>query len=287
MLAAENAQAVLVLDLHTGKLEHAIQPLQRPHAILLPRGDNRIFVTDGGVGALRVFNATDYAPLKTIPLLVDADSITYDAAKHLLYIVNGGGDAHQTYSMINVVNTATEAKAGEVKVDGDTLEALRLEPGSSRLFVNVASKNEVAVIDRDRLAVTGTWPVTGGKRNVAMGLDAASHRLFLGCRDGHLVVMDTGNGKEVASLPIDPGVDDIEFDAGSRRIYASSGGASGQAGSVSVYQEESADQYRLLGKVATAPGARNSLLSASRHRYYVSVPQHGTKAAEVLVYQVQ
>jgi hypothetical protein len=90
---------------------------------------------------------------------------------------------------------------GGIKVDGDTLEAMALETGSRRMYINNSARNSVEVIDRDERKVVETWPVTLAKMNVAMALDEANHRLFLGCRDGHLVVMDTQTGKELQALP--------------------------------------------------------------------------------------
>ena len=39
-----------------------------------------------------------------------------------------------------------------------------------------------------------------GKRNVAMALDEAGHRLFVGSRSGAISVFDAGTGKDLTSL---------------------------------------------------------------------------------------
>lgn len=279
-VTAEDAKSVLVYGLSDGKLIHTMGDISRPHAVLIRDDINRIFVTDGGTGDLKIFDSKTYALLNTVKLKLDADSIGYDPQTHLLYIDNGGGDVKETFSMISIVNTDTGAKVGDIKVDGDTLEALRLERSTPKMYVNNRAKNQVEVIDREKRAILASWPVTGATMNVAMALDEAHRRLFLGCRSGHIVVFNTETGKQLQALPIEKGVDDVVLDAASGRIYASCDGA------INVYQETDADHYRSLGKVPSGPGGRTSSLSPELHRYFVAVPAHDALPAEILIYEV-
>ena len=93
-------------------------------------------------------------------------------------------------------------------------------------------------------------------------------------------MIDTQSGKEITVLPITKGVDDLVFDATSKRLYASCDG------DVSVYQQNAPDTYKLLGKVPTGPLARTALLVPPINRYFVAVPQHGTTNAEIMVFEV-
>ncbi len=277
----EDYKSVLVLDLRRGNILHKIDGIGRPHAILYREDRNRIYVTDGAEGALKIFDGTTYALVKDVKLLVDADSIGYDPATKYLYIDNGGGDAHQDYSMLSVVDTTAGQKVADIRIDGDTLEAMALETSRPRLYVNNKAKNQVAVIDRNKRVLLDSWPITKGKNNVAMALDESDHRLFVGCRSGQIVVLNTENGMEVQALPIADGVDDLAYDPESKRIYAATDG------SVDVYQKYDADRYESLGKVPSAPLARTARLVPQLNRYFVAVPAHGATGAEVLVYQIQ
>ncbi|HEV2499376.1 MAG TPA: hypothetical protein VGY31_07360 [Terriglobia bacterium] len=279
--AAERYHAVLVFDLHSGRLIHTISGIGIPHAILYREDLQRIYVTDGGAGALRIYDGKTYQLLKTVKLLVDSDSIAYDASTKDLYIVNGGGDAHQTYSTISVVNTTMGEKVADMKIDGDTLEAMAIEQSSPKMYVNNRAKNQIEVLDRKKHTILTVWPVTLAKVNVAMAFDETHHRLFVGCRSGAIVVFDTRTGKEVQALPIGRGVDDLVFDPASKRIYASCG-----AGSIDVYEEQGPDHYEHLGSVPTSLSGKTSRLIPQLHRYYVAVPAQVTTPAKVLVYEV-
>jgi DNA-binding beta-propeller fold protein YncE len=277
----EDNHAVLVFELKTGKLLHTIKGIGKPHAILYREDLNQIYVTDGDAGDLKIFDSKTYALKSSVKLLEDADSIGYDPVTKYLYIDNGGGDVHETYSMLSVVDTTTGKKVADMKIDGETLEAMALESSSPKMYVNNKAKNRVDVIDREKREILASWPITKGKTNVAMALDENNHRLFVACRSGDLIVFDTSSGKELSSLSIAQGVDDLAFAKDNQRIYAAADGF------VDVYQEQSPDDYKLLAKIPSGPSGRTARLVPELKRYFVAVPQHDTVPSEVLVYEVQ
>src|SRR5579863_3178649 len=254
-VVGEEAQQVLVFDLATGKFVRAIK-VDHPHAVLYREDLQRIYITDEGKGVLNIYDGKTYDLLKTVALKVDSDSIGYDPATHYLYIDNGGDNAHETFTMLSVVDTTAATKLADIKVDGDTLEAMALEKSGDRLFLNNPAKNEVEVIDRKTNRITASWPVKLGKGNATMALDESAHRLFVGCRSGAIVVFDSQTGKELQALPVGKGVDDLMFDPANKRIYATAGGA----GEVEVYKETDADHYQSLGHAPSGTGAKTGLL---------------------------
>src|SRR5580700_4748445 len=155
----EDYHAVLVLDLVSGKLIAEIPGIGKPHAILYRADLDRIFVTDGDAGALKIFDGKTYRPAGAIPLAKDADSIGYDAASQRLYVVNGGKDAGRPYSMVSVIDTTAGKKLTDIRIDGETLEAMALDTFRPRLYVNNRSRNQVTVVDRWKNAVVASWQV--------------------------------------------------------------------------------------------------------------------------------
>jgi len=275
---AEMSKEVLVLDLNTGKIIHEIKNVMKPHAVLYRSDLNRIYITDGVDGALKVFDGATYAFLQKIDLEKDADSIGYDPSRKLLYVVSGGKDAGQTSSLLSVIDITTNKKVTDIKIDGDTLEAMALDLFRPRLYLNNPAKSEIEVIDRWNNKTVAAWPVTMGKRNVAIALDEAHQRLFAGCRNGQAVVFDSNTGKELQSFPITPGVDDLTYDAASKRLYATGGGF------VDVIGQDDADHYKSLGRIEAGSQARTALLAPELNRYYVAVPQSGSTSASIAVF---
>jgi DNA-binding beta-propeller fold protein YncE len=282
-VAAESAHQVLIFDMKSGKYLRSIEGIEIPHAIFVREDRNRIYVTDGGAGAVKVYDGNTYALLKSIPLKLDADSIGYDPATHFLYIDNGGGDAHESFSMLSVVDTTHDTKVADIKIDGDTLEGMAMEKSTEKLYVNNPAKNQVEELNRKARSITASWPVTLGKRNVAMALDEASHRLFVASRSGNISVFDTTTGKEITSMPIGKGVDDLAFDPATKRIYAPCGGD----GLIYIYEPSTTEKYKLAGKVPSGPGGKNALLDKSLGRYFAIVPPKGTTAGAVYAYALE
>lgn len=274
----EKNQEVLVLDLNTGKLIHEIKGILKPHSVVYRADTNRIYITDGEEGSLDVFDGTTYALLQKIALEKDADSVGYDPSRKLLYAVSGGKDAGKPYSFLSVIDTTANRKTVDIKIDGDTLEAMALDLFRPRLYLNNPAKSEIDVIDRWSNRVIATWPVTMGKRNVAMALDEAHQRLFAACRSGQVVVLDSNTGKELQAIPITAGVDDLSYDAASKRLYAAGGGV------VDVIGQDDADHYKPLGKVEAGPQARTALFVTALDRYYVAVPQSASGSATIAVF---
>ena len=169
---------------------------------------DRLYVTDGGDGSLKVYDGESYRLVDRIALLKDADSIGYDMSRKYLYIDNGGGDVGQSYSMLSVVDTTASKKLADIKIEGDTLEAMALDNYRPRIYVNDKAKNHVVVIDRLKNTIIATWPITLAKGNVTMALDEQRQRLFVGCRDGKIVVFDSNTGKELQTLPITQNTDE-------------------------------------------------------------------------------
>jgi len=278
----EGYNSVIVFDDASGKILHVIKGIGVPHAVLFRSDLNRLYVTDGQPGALKIYDGKTYRLLKSITLLTHTDSVKYDPATKYLYIVTGGKQAHQSHTMIAVVDTTSEKLLGEIPVDGDAVEAMAIESNGARLYVNNTARNRVDVLDRKTRKVIASWPITLGHDNTSMALDEARHRLFVGCRSGSLVIFNTQTGKELGSLPMETGVDDMIFDPSTRRIYASCGGG---AGMVYVYVEDG-NHYRVLARVPSGPMGKTSLLSDELHELFVAVPRHGSTDAAILVYAV-
>ncbi len=278
----EDNKSIEVYNIRTGKFVHSIKGIGVGHSVVYREDIDRIFVTDGSDGDLKIFNGTTYELLKTVKLLADSDATGYDPATHYLYIADGGLDAKLNYTFLEIVNTDTGEHVGQIKIDSNRLEAMVVEKSGSRLFLNMTEKNSIGVIDRKKQAVAAVWPLSGCKVNASVAMDEKNHRLFAACRDGNLNVLDSDTGKVLQNLPISTGVDDMIFDPASQRVYVAAG-----EGYVNVYKEIDPDHYKAIGKVPTGPLGKTGLLVPALNEYFVAVPPHGDKCAEVMVFAVK
>ena len=282
-LTAEENGKVQVLDTNTNKLIHTIEDLQAPHAILYRRDLKKLFIVDGDASAVKVYDSDSYQMTGEIKVAIDADSIAYDPATNYMYVVTGGREAHTPYSLISVIDTNNSKKLRDIKINSNHVEAIVLEKSGPRLFCNITGQNAVGVLDRSKSTLTATWPLPAGdKQNVAMALDEANHRLFTVTRaPGKLIVLDSDSGKVIASLPAVGLVDDMSYDAQHKRIYL----AGDQ--SLDVFEQKDPDHYALLARIPGSFRAKTGILVPELNRYYLAVPHHENKDAEVRVYEIQ
>ncbi len=282
-LAGEDHKTVEVFELKTGRRLKSIAGFGAPHTIFYLPATDRILVTDGDKGMIQILRGSDYQFVGHIDDLAGADSAKLDAAAQILYVVTGGKDVPLDYSFLVAIDLNTNKKIAQLRFESNHVEALALESGTPRLFINITDKHEVAVVDRKSMQEITRWPITVAAENSPIAYDQAHRRLFIVCRKpGMLVVMDSDTGKIVANLPAAGRSDDIAFDSAKGRIYVPGG-----EGYISVFQQQSPDQYQLVAKVTTEPGAKTCLLVPDLARYFVAVSPGETKAtAKVLTFQM-
>ena len=246
------------IDTDTGKVLGDIPGQVRSHGVAIVPKLNRGFITDGGgTGAIIVFDLKTYATLGRIPTMPDSDGIIYDAKLDKVLAVSGDGNALMTFS------PDIDPKTGKVDTIqlGGAPEFLASD-GSGKVFVNLEDKDVVAVVDLKSRTVVSRWPVAPAGHPVGMAIDAASHRLFIGCRNPQrLVVMNDETGKVDAALPIGAGVDATA--AGAGLAFASAGD-----GTLTVAAEK-AGVFQVQQVVKTPTGARTMGMNAETHRLFL------------------
>jgi DNA-binding beta-propeller fold protein YncE len=281
-VAAEENSKVLVFDLRTNKLVHIITDLKRPHAMLFREDLKKLFVVDGDLPGCKIYNSDTYQAMSTIKLLNDADSMLYDPAAKHLYIVNGGREAHLSYEFISIVDTTTDKLLTEMKIDSDHLEALAMEKSSPRMYVSITGHDAIGVIDRETSTLMETWSIADqGSQNTPVALDEPDHRLFTVTRKpGKFLALDTNTGRVVFSVPTVSHADDLTFDERMKRIYIAGDGF------LDVFKQSDPDHYDLMERVPTRFRAQTALLIRELNTYYVAVPHHEDKPAEILLHKI-
>jgi len=282
-LTAEENGKVQVLDTNTKKLIHTIEDVKAPHAILYLQDLKKLFIVEGDASAVRVYDSDSYQAVGEIKVSIDADSIAYDPATNYLYVVNGGREAHTPYSLIIVIDTNNSKRLRDIKINANHVEAIVLEKSGLRMFCNITSQNAVGVLDRNESALAATWWLPpGDTQNVAMALDEANHRLFVVTRKpGKLIVLNSENGEVIADLPAVGLVGDLSYDAKQKRLYL----AGDQF--LDVFDQKDPDHYVLLARIPGSFRAKTGILVPELNRYYLAVPHHENKDAEVRVYEIQ
>jgi DNA-binding beta-propeller fold protein YncE len=171
--------------------------------------------------------------------------------------------------------TAIDAKTGKIAATsadlGGRTEHLAADE-AGHVFLNMQDRGTLLKLDARDLKVLDTWPLAPCAQPSSMDIDRPHGRVFIGCRSGLMTVVDGTTGKVVATQPIGPGVDAMEFDAANGLVYVSTGGGGGV---LSVFHQDSPDQYTLAENVKTLPGARTMALDHKTGIAYLPVADVG------------
>jgi len=248
----------MVVDVATGKAVHDIAGQVRSHGVALVPAAGRGFISDGKLGAAIVFALNSGAALGQVAAADDADSIIYDPASNQVLVFCG--DAHRMVALAPDVNPKGGVASATVDLGGSPEFAVA--DGRGKVFVNIADKDEVAVVDTKQMKVIARWPTGQGQRPTGMAMDRASRRLFVGCRNQKLVVMNADDGKIMADFPIGAMVDATAFSDG--MVFASCGD-----GTLTIVREVSADQFELAETVKTEMGARTMAVDGHSGTVYL------------------
>lgn len=258
LLYVTRATHTMVIDVSTGKTVHDIPGTARAHGVALVPDAGRGFISDGKGASVIVFDLNTGATLGKVPAAEDADGIIYDpASKHVLVFC---GDAHEMVAIAPDVDPKGGMASATIELGGSPEFAVA--DGNGRVYVNIEDKDEVAVVDTRAMKVVARWPLGSGKHPTGMSMDRASRRLFVGCRNGKLIVMNADDGKIVADFPIGAFVDATAFDSG--LVFASCGD-----GTLTVVREVSPDKFELAETVKTQIGARTMAVDHNTATIYL------------------
>ena len=120
-------------------------------------------------------------------------------------------------------------------------------------------------IDTKTHQIVNTWPIAPGEEASGMAIDVAHHRLFLGCHNKLMVMMDSTNGNVITTVPIGDRVDANEFDPGTQYAFSSNGD-----GTVTIAHEDTPDKLTVVQTLTTERGARTMALDPKTHRIYLA-----------------
>jgi DNA-binding beta-propeller fold protein YncE len=272
-VANQSNDTLDVVDVKDNKLMKQVSGQKQIHGIAYAADLDRIFVGNGD-GVCNALDGRDYTLLKSIPVR-DADSVRYDPRTRHVFVA---GDKR-----LAVIDAATLDVVTNIELPAPP-HGFQIDRASPRGYVNTGVPCQVTVVDTDKNKVVTGYPLGTHKGIGPLTLDEAARRLFVGLRrDPRLAMLDQDSGKEVASVHIPEGSDDMSFDGDAKRIYISC-----SSGFVAVLHQIDADHYESVATIATARGAKTSAYNPATKRLYVVVPRQPAKERpEVWVYQAR
>lgn len=263
LFIARRELGVNVVNVDTHQLIGAIKNTSGVNGIALVPEFNRGYATLGEEDLVAVFNLTTLAPIGEIIVGKDPDCITYDPATKRVFTINGEGES------ITVIEAASGKVVGTIPLPSKKTE-FAVADGKGKLFVNLQDKNEVVVIDTNSLKIINQWSIGNGKKPTPMAIDVEKDRLFVGCRNQFMVIIDAQTGTILAELPVGPGIDAVVFDPVTQLIFGSNAD-----GTMTVIKETAPGQFSVVDTIQTLPGAKTMALDPKTHNIYAVTAKFG------------
>ena len=256
----------MVIDLAKDSVIGDIPNTLGIHGVAVAPELNRGFTSNGRDSSVTIF---DYKTLATITVVKiparNPDAILYDPATKRVFTFNGGT------SNATAIDATNGAVIGTVDLGGKPETAVS-EGG--RIYANIEDKSEIAVFDPKTLAVESRWPLAPCEEPSGLAIDRVNRRLFAGCGNKTMAVVDMNTGKVIASPAVGAGVDAAGFDPSTGLAFTSNG-----EGSITVVHEDNPNKFTVVETVTTQRGARTMAVNPKTHRLYTVTAEFGPTPA--------
>lgn len=249
---------VQVVDPEKGTVIAEIPDTPGVHGIALAHDLGKGFTSNGRENTVTVFDLKTLKETSKIKLegAENPDAILYDPASKRVFTFNGRS---KNATAIDVANGTV---AGNIPLDGKPEFAAA--DGKGMVYVNIEDKSELTSIDARKATVVNTWKLEGCEEPSGLAMDQKTRRLFSGCHNRVMAIVNADTGKVVTTVPIGEGVDANAFDPGTNLAFSSNGD-----GTLTVVREEPADKFSVVQNAETQKFARTMALDPQSHDVFL------------------
>ena len=266
-LYLSHGSQVEVLNVDTHEKVGVISNLQGVHGIAVAPKTGRGITTNGRTNTATVFDLKTLAVIVELPTGKNPDAVLYDNFSQRMFVFNHSGGS------VTAIDIANGKVVGTLELGGEGVEA-GVSDEKGTVFVNLEDKNEIVAFDAKALTVKNRWSIAPGEEPTGLAMDRDTHRLFSTCHNELMMVVDSDNGNIVAQVPIGKRVDGVIFDPTLKLAISSNG-----EGTITVVQEISPKEFKVIDNVKTEGGAKTITLDVKTHHIFVSTAQRGETPA--------
>lgn len=270
-LYVTHATKVVVIDTQKDEVLGEIADTPGVHGFVIAAELGRGFSSNGRENKASIVDLKTLRTLSKVDTGENPDAILYEPGQKEVYTFNGRGQSATVFEAVTGKVVATIPLGGKP-------EFAQADPSAGRVYVNIEDKNEVIAIDTKTHQIVKHWPIAPGEEATGMDIDAAHHRLILGCSNEKMIIMDNTSGKVVASIDAGKGIDATSFDVSNQLAFASAGGS----GTVTIAHEDTPDKFTVVQTLTTEHSARTMTLDTTTHKIYLASAQFEAPAAPPL-----
>src|SRR3984893_13759411 len=146
--------------------------------------------------------------------------------------------------------------------------------GKGTVWDIIESKSLVLKIDAKEIKILAEWPIGPACEGPSgLAIDLANRRLFAGCNNEKMSVLDADSGKVLQTLPIRVHIDAVAYDPKTKLIF------NANRSSVTIIHQDTPDQYSVVQNLETLQGTNTLALDLKTGKIYLSTAKFGPPAA--------
>jgi YVTN family beta-propeller protein len=253
---------VIVYDMDFDTIVRHIPNTDGSHGIALADREKKGFISCGHSNSVLEFNLLNFDTIKRIPVGIKPDAILYDYFSARVFVMNAGSNS------VMVIDAFKGTVLDTIKLPGNPEFAVSDQHG--HVYVNIEDKSEIARINSYTDSLETLIPIGSGEGPTGIAMDRGKDRIFVGCANEKLIVIDAKKSKVIETLKIGKGCDGVAFDPFSKLAFASCGD-----GTVTIARETPAERLEVVQTLQTQRGARTMDIDPKTHNIYLVTAEFG------------
>jgi DNA-binding beta-propeller fold protein YncE len=235
-------------------------------------GNGVVYIGNRGNATLCTIDAKTFTRGEYVPASPDRgvtpDGVVYVATTRELWITTRptpGGDPAAAKSLQVFDASGPQRLKWKAKIPLDGLaEGYAVDNDRGLFYTNIEDAGTTVAVDARTHDIVAKWN-PGSADLQGLALDTARRFLFVACGD-HVVSLDAAhNGKIIDSVQTGAGLDNIDYSADAKLLYA----AASQAASLTIAEVDDHGKFRLRATVPTVKGVRGVVAGKGETAYLI------------------
>jgi DNA-binding beta-propeller fold protein YncE len=261
-LYVSHGVSVEVVEIDSDRPVGRIEGMEGVHGIAVAPKLGHGFITSGNSKTVKMFDLKTLRSLADIPVERDGpDGLVYEPTTERVFVFEHKG------SGMTVIDAKDGRVLKEMPVPGQA--EFPVVDGKGTVWEIIEDKSLILKIDAKTMDVLAQWPIGPTCEGPSgQAIDISHRRLFVGCNNEKMSVVDADTGKIIQTLPIGVHIDSTVYDPSTKLIFNCN------RGSVTILHQDSPDDYSVVQTLETMPRANTQALDLKTHKLYLSTSMY-------------
>jgi DNA-binding beta-propeller fold protein YncE len=261
-LYVTHGTTVEVVDIDSDRPVGKIEGMNGVHGVAIASRLGRGYITSGNTKTVKMFDLKTLASLADIPVGFDGpDGIVYEPTTDRVFAFEHKGKG------LTIIAAKDGSVLKEMPLAGQA--EFPVIDGKGTVWGIIEDKSLVLKINAKEMKILAEWPIAPACEGPSgMAIDLANRRLFVGCNNEKMSVVDADSGKIIQTLPIGVHIDATAYDPSTKLVF------NANRSSVTIIHQDSPDQYSVVQNLETLQGTNTLALDVKTGKIYLSTAKY-------------